>query len=122
MVYHTVLGKFQPAFPISGPGDGFKKRNAFLIIHVVDREAALNDHARDGAPRQLQDGRRLCAAGRAAARRTAPGRLAPRLVRTRIVSAITLLPKTLRRPHHARAQRLGRLHPLPAAEPRRAGH
>ena len=31
MVYHTVLGKFQPTFSISGPGDGFKKRYAFLI-------------------------------------------------------------------------------------------
>ena len=33
MVYHTFLGKFQPAFSISGPGDGFKKRYAFLIIN-----------------------------------------------------------------------------------------
>ena len=31
MVYHTFLGKFQPTFSISGPGDGFKKRYAFLI-------------------------------------------------------------------------------------------
>ena len=30
--YHTFLGKFQPTFSISGPGDGFKKRYAFLII------------------------------------------------------------------------------------------
>ena len=32
MVYHTFLGQFQPSFSISGLGDGFKKRYAFLII------------------------------------------------------------------------------------------
>ena len=32
MVYHTFLSQFQPSFSISGQGDGFKKRYAFLII------------------------------------------------------------------------------------------
>ena len=30
MVYHTFWGKFQPTFSISGPRDGFKKRDAFF--------------------------------------------------------------------------------------------
>ena len=36
MVYHTFLGQFQPSFSISGPGDGFKKRYAFLMIADLD--------------------------------------------------------------------------------------
>ena len=35
MVYHTFLGQFQQSFSISGPGDGFKKRYAFLIVSLL---------------------------------------------------------------------------------------
>ena len=41
MVYHTFLGKFQPTFSISGPGDGFKKRYAFLISYIRDPNASV---------------------------------------------------------------------------------
>ena len=41
MVYHTFVGQFQPSFSISGPGDGFKNRYAFLIKVLVQVEIQI---------------------------------------------------------------------------------
>ena len=54
MVYHTFLGQFQPSFSISGPGDGFKKRYAFL--NTMTRLGGIR-HVERRAPALVRDGR-----------------------------------------------------------------